>query len=73
MINQIHGLQLITINKDLVAIGGSIHDFLPSLLHRLSCKNKECWWQTLSTQLTIGRMQFVTILIPDDTVDCDGK
>ena len=79
MPSYLYGHKLVTINTDLVAIGGSGYHgyfqeiYMQSSMHRLTCQNQECWWQTLSTQLTIGRMQFVTILIPDDTVDCDGK
>ena len=64
---KLHGHELVTINQDLVAIGGSNNYALPqSSMHRLTCQNKECWWQTLYRKLQIGRMQFVAILIPDN-------
>ena len=67
MSSKLHGHELVTINKDLVAVGGSDYYGLtqPSM-HRLTCQNRKCWWQTLIKKLQIGRMQFVAILIPDN-------
>ena len=72
MLSPLKGFELITINQDLVAIGGSNYDFIQNFMHRLTCKNKECWWQTLHNKLTIGRTQFVAILLPDSAANC-GK
>ena len=67
MPSKLHGHELVTINHDLVAIGGSNYGYIQSSMHRLTCQNKECWWQTLHRELLqIGRMQFVAILIPDN-------
>ena len=69
MPSKLHGHELVTINQDLVAIGGiggSNYGIIQSSMHRLTCQNKECWWQTLQRNLQIGRMQFVAILIPDN-------
>ena len=67
MTHKLYGHELVTINKDLVAIGGSDYYGLtqPSM-HRLTCQNGNCWWQTLIKELKIGRTQFVAILIPDN-------
>ena len=72
MPSKLHGQELITVNQDLVAIGGSdYYGYLQSSkIHHLTCQNKDCLWQTLIKELMIGRMQFVAILIPDDSVDC---
>ena len=67
MPGKFNGHELVTINQDLVAIGGfDYYGFIQSSMHRLTCQNKECWWQTLQRELQIGRMQFVAILIPDN-------
>ena len=66
MPSKLHGHELVTINQDLVAIGGSNNYAPQSSMHRLTCQNKECWWQTLQRKLQIGRMQSVAILIPDN-------
>ena len=72
MPSYLYGHKLVTINTDLVAIGGSGYHgyfqeiYMQSSMHRLTCQNKECWWQMLHRKLQIGRMQFVTILIPDN-------
>ena len=67
MTHILYGHELVTINQDLVAIGGfDYYGFPQSSMHRLTCQNRECWWQTLIKELQIGRMQFVAIPIPDN-------
>ena len=67
MPKKIYGHRMITMDKDIVVIGGSNYGHY---LHQMTCQNKRCFWQTFSQQLKIGRMNFVTILAPDDSVVC---
>ena len=63
---------MVTLDKDVVAIGGKVYPDLQSSLYLMTCQNKVCEWQTMSQELKVGRYQFVAMLIPDELTDC-GK
>ena len=65
------GHEMVTLDKDLVAIGGCDKDYLSSL-YLMTCQNKVCEWQIMSQTLKVGRREFVAMLIPDELADC-GK
>ena len=71
----LYGHGLVTLGKDLLAIGGysPYSDNVQSSLYRMSCQNKDCLWYTLSQELKVGRKNFVTMIIPDVLTDCGKK
>ena len=64
--------QAVSFDKDVVVIGGN-SDGYQSSLYRLTCQNKACEWKTMTQQLKVARAWFVTMLMPDELVDCSGK
>ena len=67
MPKELLGHAVITVNKNLVVIGGWPSS---SSLHRLTCQNQNCEWKTISNELKIGRYRFVAMAITRDNLDC---
>ena len=63
------GHEMVRMDKDLAVIGGYGGGYSSSL-YRLTCTNKACTWQTMTQELTIGRSNFVAMLIPDELTEC---
>ena len=70
----LYGHEMVTLEKDLVVIGGNFGSFSHSSfsLYRMTCQNHACEWQTMSQELKIGRRDFVAMLLPDELAYC-GK
>ena len=71
MPKKLYGHEMVTLEKDLVVIGGYYYGYQSSL-YLMTCQNQDCEWQTMSQELKIGRSRFVAMLIPDELADC-GK
>ena len=57
---------MVTLDRDLVAIGGSDGSTYQSSLYLMACQNKVCEWQIVTQKLKVGRGYFVAMLIPDE-------
>ena len=65
---------MVRIGPDLLVLGGNTYSSIESnSIYRLSCTNIQCKWETLSQRLSIPRVSFVAIPVPDDFTNCLGE
>ena len=66
---------MVTLDKDLVVIGGKGGSYFQSSLYLLSCHNKDCGWTTMTQTLQVARVYFVAMLIgkPEERTGCSKE
>ena len=71
MYRQLYSHQMVTIGKDVLAIGGYASGWgYSKSLFQFGCSDHDCEWTVLDQELKIGRQSFVAMAIPEELTKC---
>ena len=68
------GHSMVPFGKDIVILGGEDSNLKASKgIYKITCSNRACTWTTMDQELSVGRIGFVAIPIPDSVAKCRSK
>ena len=65
----VYGHSLVPFGMSVVIVGG----YYSKSLYKFSCSNRACTWTTMEQEMSIRRVDFVAIPIPESLAKCKGK
>ena len=69
---KMYGLTIAQHRNEVIVSGGYSNDGseYQKAIYKLNCVTQGCAWQIMTTELSVPRREHVSVVVPDDFVDC---